>query len=145
MKRAEKERESATRRAGCERTRKRARESERERNKQKRSHQRGKIFSPASEEEKDEEEEKDARTRKRKRAREIESSKRTMACFTGPNDPVLMNFVRYHSILLLLLVLLAVVVVADRQANECEDARHERQQKMKKKIKRANGLYLCMD
>jgi len=68
-----------------------------------------------------------------------------MACFTGPNDPVLMNFVRYHSILLLLLVLLAVVVVADRQANECEDARHERQQKMKKKIKRANGLYLCMD
>ena len=25
---------------------------------------------------------------------------RTIACFTGPNDPVLINFVRYHSILL---------------------------------------------
>ena len=25
--------------------------------------------------------------------------RRTIACFTGPNDPVLMNFARYHSII----------------------------------------------
>ena len=26
--------------------------------------------------------------------------RRTIACFTGPNDPVLMNFARYHSIII---------------------------------------------
>ena len=30
--------------------------------------------------------------------------RRTIACFTGPNDPVLMNFARYHSIIFLIVV-----------------------------------------
>ena len=38
-------------------------------------------------------------TREKQRAKQ-EQEQRTIACFTGPNDPVLINFVRYHSILL---------------------------------------------
>ena len=42
----------------------------------------------------DETREKQRATQEQERERE-----RTIACFTGPNDPVLINFVRYHSIL----------------------------------------------
>jgi len=64
-----------------------------------------------------------------------------MACFTGPNDPVLMNFVRYHSILLLVVVLqTGFEHTSVRMHEDTNDNK-----KMKKKIKRANGLYLCMD
>ena len=41
-------------------------------------------------------------TREKQRAKQEQEQERerTIACFTGPNDPVLINFVRYHSILL---------------------------------------------
>jgi len=41
-------------------------------------------------------------TREKQRAKQEQERERerTIACFTGPNDPVLINFVRYHSILL---------------------------------------------
>lgn len=45
-------------------------------------------------------------TREKQRAKQEQQQEqereqeRTIACFTGPNDPVLINFVRYHSILL---------------------------------------------
>ena len=44
----------------------------------------------------------DDETREKQRAKQEQEQEqeRTIACFTGPNDPVLINFVRYHSILL---------------------------------------------
>jgi|TARA_B110000483_G_scaffold241463_1_gene324519 hypothetical protein len=39
------------------------------------------------------------RAKQQEQQQEQEQEQRTIACFTGPNDPVLINFVRYHSIL----------------------------------------------
>ena len=53
--------------------------------------------------ENDETREKQRAKREQQREQQREQE-RTIACFTGPNDPVLINFVRYHSILLIVLL-----------------------------------------